>query len=315
MDQTSTAFPPGKAYNRAGFAYLVFLAGLMFGAVPLSWLAYFIYPAYYEGGYAIFINYAAMYLIGFPLMLLVFRTVPNHPPAQAREPLRLKPLSMLLLYAVCFAIVGVLGLFSNFLNNAIGELLGNGYSAETVTDLSGQNMVALFVCGVIIAPAMEEIIFRGIAYRKLGGYGQAAYILVTSLIFGLFHLNLGQFFYATVLGLLFAKITWDTGTVRYSIILHIMVNMTGGVGFGSIVARYGGEKGSEYYGWFITALMAVGGVAAIVWCVRNRGKLRGMLPERMEKGQLRRALLSPGNIVYYLVCLLLIVSTILTATF
>lgn len=312
MQQREGMFSTGKAYTRAGFAFLTFLAGLVVGAVPLSYLAYYLSPGYQENGYAIVLNYVAMYLVGFPLYLLVFRFLPAHSAPRAAQPKKLPPVAIVALYTVCYAIVGILGTFSNHLNNWIGKLLDNGYSAETVTDLSGQNMLVLFITGVIIAPVMEEIIFRAIPYRKLSGYGQRAYILFTSIVFGLFHLNLVQFFYATVLGLLFAKITWDTGSVRYTVILHVMVNLTGGVGIGSLLLRYGGEKASQLYGYAVLALMLIGTVTAIVWCVRNRALLRESLPPHMPKGELRKALLAPGCVVYYLVCILLIVTSIVT---
>ena len=50
-------------------------------------------------------------------------------------------------------------------------------------------------------------------------------IITTAILFGLFHANFSQFFYAVALGMIFAYVTLKTGTIKYSIILHIVVNI------------------------------------------------------------------------------------------
>ena len=57
-------------------------------------------------------------------------------------------------------------------------------------------------------------------------------ITVSAISFGLFHGNLTQFFYATLLGLIFGYVYTKTGKVIYSMALHMLVNF-----FGGFVAR------------------------------------------------------------------------------
>lgn len=78
---------------------------------------------------------------------------------------------------------------------------------------------------IAIVPAVsEEFMFRGIffhGYRKAGILKAA---LVSGLCFGLLHLNLNQFVYAFVLGVIFALVVEATGSVTASMIPHFVVN-------------------------------------------------------------------------------------------
>ena len=49
------------------------------------------------------------------------------------------------------------------------------------------------------------------------------------LFFALFHGNFYQFFYALLLGMVFAWLYSSTGRIRYNIMLHMLINLMGGV--------------------------------------------------------------------------------------
>jgi hypothetical protein len=64
---------------------------------------------------------------------------------------------------------------------------------------------------------------------RLRSYGESACVLVSALLFGLFHGNLNQFFYAFGLGAIFAFIYVKTQRLRYTIFLHMIINLFGGI--------------------------------------------------------------------------------------
>ena len=97
---------------------------------------------------------------------------------------------------------------------------------EMIMDMS---LWAVILSAVILAPIMEELIFRKLVLDRLAGYGPAVAMSVSALVFGLAHGNFYQFFYAFLLGLIFAYIYLRTGKVRYSMMLHMMVNFCGSV--------------------------------------------------------------------------------------
>jgi len=80
---------------------------------------------------------------------------------------------------------------------------------------------------VIVAPATEELMFRGLILRGfLRRFGVARAFLLSAVLFGIVHLNPWQFFSATGLGLLFAWWYARTRSLVPSLIGHALVNGT-----------------------------------------------------------------------------------------
>lgn len=82
----------------------------------------------------------------------------------------------------------------------------------------------------------EELLFRGYLMKHTETlYGKRKAILVTSLAFGLMHLGNGNFisivdilwtvFYAGMLGMIFALLTYSTGSLLYPMIVHAVCNL------------------------------------------------------------------------------------------
>lgn len=97
----------------------------------------------------------------------------------------------------------------------------------------------------VLAPVVEEIACRGLVFEFLmramnpgwnmrtGAQGieptrgvVAAAIIITSVIFGLLHLNVVQSSYAIPMGILLSWVYWRTGSLWYSIGLHLVVNFS-----------------------------------------------------------------------------------------
>ena len=91
------------------------------------------------------------------------------------------------------------------------------------------SIIPIIIFVGILSPIVEEIVFRGVLLDKLRAYGDKRAICFTALTFALFHGNLSQFFYALILGLIFGYIAIKTNSIRYNIILHIIVNIFGSV--------------------------------------------------------------------------------------
>ena len=82
---------------------------------------------------------------------------------------------------------------------------------------------------VILAPVLEEYIFRKLLIDRLSKYGELTAMLFSATVFGLFHMNFFQFFYAFGLGLLFAYIYTRTRNLLYPVLLHMIINFQGSV--------------------------------------------------------------------------------------
>lgn len=91
----------------------------------------------------------------------------------------------------------------------------------------------------LIVPIAEELLFRGVVYKRLRLLcGKNPGIVLSALLFGIVHANLVQFFYAGVLGLLLAFLMEKTGYLYTAILGHIAANTiavlrqdTGGLDF------------------------------------------------------------------------------------
>lgn len=79
---------------------------------------------------------------------------------------------------------------------------------------------------VIIAPIAEELLFRGLIYKRIRNYLSSIWsIFISATIFGLIHGNLVQFVYAFLIGILLAYVFEKFKTVWASIIFHMSANL------------------------------------------------------------------------------------------
>lgn len=89
----------------------------------------------------------------------------------------------------------------------------------------GAVLLILGVAVVALAPLCEELFFRALLFRGLRGYWRLGpALLVSGLLFGLFHLNVSVVLPFTLIGVLFAWSTEASGSIYTSIAAHGAVN-------------------------------------------------------------------------------------------
>ena len=85
-----------------------------------------------------------------------------------------------------------------------------------------------FVYFVLAAPLLEELIFRGIMLDGLlKRYKPLTSIVISSLLFGLVHLNPWQFVTGFVIGCFLGWVYYRTGSVGACILIHMSANFSG----------------------------------------------------------------------------------------
>jgi len=114
------------------------------------------------------------------------------------------------------AITLVSYIFSLLLRN-MGYTPGPDVFETLYSDFSG----LLYV--VILGPILEEIIFRGAILRSLERFGQNFAIVVSSLMFGLYHLALFQGVFAFFIGLILAYCAIKF-SIKWAMLLHMINN-------------------------------------------------------------------------------------------
>lgn len=127
-------------------------------------------------------------------------------------------------------------MFVMYAGNLIGQGVSTLISYFTNLDLSmtlqdvmlNESAWTVFLFSVILAPILEELIFRKALIDRAIVLGDRTAIILSGFMFGLFHGNFYQLFYAFGLGCILAYIYIRTGKVKYTISLHMAVNFLGG---------------------------------------------------------------------------------------
>ena len=164
-----------------------------------------------------------IYCIAFPLGLLVFRLVPKASPPPRQK---MRPGQLLICFIICLFLMyagNIVGLFVTWL------LPGSAASSGLDSLVMGSSVWIRAAVMVLLAPIIEECIFRKLLIDRIRRYGEGISILLSGAMFGLFHGNFSQCFYAFALGCMFAYIYLRTGRMRYPIFLHMAINFMGGV--------------------------------------------------------------------------------------
>ena len=102
------------------------------------------------------------------------------------------------------------------------------FMKEIFIKFASQTSIFSFITIVIAAPIFEELIFRGIVLRGLlNRYAPMKAILISSILFGLIHLNPWQFIGATIIGLFMGWVYYKTGNLLLTIAIHFANNFVG----------------------------------------------------------------------------------------
>ncbi len=166
------------------------------------------------------LTFAPLYFIAIPVGYIIIKPIPKIVVPQQRLGFG----KLIVFFAMSYAVMYIGNIVGTLLNAGISALRGTELTNPLLALMTGSNIyIELFVVGVC-APVMEELVFRKMLIDRIRVYGEGTAILVSGLTFGLFHGNLFQFFYAFGLGALFAYVYLRTGRVRYTIILHAMIN-------------------------------------------------------------------------------------------
>lgn len=100
-------------------------------------------------------------------------------------------------------------------------------SLNPVTQLTApslQSAWGMFVFAAVVAPVFEEFVFRGVLLQTLKPYGNGLAIFFTGILFGLYHGNLSQCFYAAAIGIALGYIADVTDSVLPTTVIHLLVN-------------------------------------------------------------------------------------------
>ncbi len=150
----------------------------------------------------------------------------------------------------------VLGL--NMLFNLTGFIGASATYQEVAVSQYAATLLVGIVCYGLVSPVAEEILFRGILYncmRRLVSARMA--IVVSALIFGLYHMNWVQGVYGFLMGCLIAYAYEYFGSFKVPVLLHMLFN----------ILAYGLSYMPDYLHWFVNWPVCIVCLAVAAVCI------------------------------------------------
>ena len=100
------------------------------------------------------------------------------------------------------------------------------FDFSLITEVAYSNITVLLSTGVL-GPIIEECVFRGVIYNKLKKqYSFKASLIITSILFAVYHLNLIQGIYAFLFSILITYIYEKSSNLLGPIIVHCFGNLS-----------------------------------------------------------------------------------------
>lgn len=168
------------------------------------------------------------------------------------------------------ALVGIEGiqLLSMLVSTPLESFVESlGYSLEQAAEASTSASVTLsmLLYSVVIAPMVEELVFRGAVLRTLERWGRGFALVTSAVLFGLMHGNLTQLPVAIACGLLFGYIA-QRFSLRASILTHAANN--------AFVEALGLMPEEWDAVWMAYSLLLILSAAYVLyWCLTRRKAL------------------------------------------
>lgn len=160
---------------------------------------------------------------------------------------------------------------------------------------------SMFLYVTILGPISEELLFRGLLLRLVKPWGKQTAILVSALVFGLFHGNIIQIPFAFLVGLVLGYVTVEYSIV-WAIVLHIFNNLVMSDLLGRLSSLMTEAAGTV----LLYGILIIAAAAAVVLLICNRHQVKAYFAENYcDRKALRALVTSPAMIVFAVLMLLM----------
>lgn len=281
--------------------------------------------------FQIILSSVIMYVFGMGSAYLFLTALKKFAPPAKLEKKKLTFGKWLIILIISFGAMYTGNIIGTVFTGIVSTLLGKPVENPLVSMLSNMPLGLIALQVVILAPIIEELVFRKLLVDRMYPYGEKAAIIISALFFGLFHGNFSQFFYAFMLGIILSFVYLRTGNILYTIAIHMTINFCGSLVPMVMTKLVDLEKISamdkEYifshlapvlaylaYTLFIYAVWIAGVVLFLVFLKKyklNKVPLErdGLLPASNERMVL--CCVNAGMIVSFVFCLYLMVTSLL----
>lgn len=171
-----------------------------------------------------------------------------------------------------------------------------GLSAETnMEDASSVSQtISMFIYCGIVAPLVEEIIYRGFILRALEKHGKVLAIVISAFLFGIMHCNVPQSIFAMLVGIVLGYIAMEY-SIKWSIFLHVLNNMF----FGDLLSMALSGLSQETQNTITSVIMGGFFVIGLIIMIMKRKQIKAYIMEnKVEKKYLLWTMTTVGMIIF-----------------
>ncbi|MBQ8662716.1 MAG: CPBP family intramembrane metalloprotease [Eubacterium sp.] len=212
-------------FNRLGlamFVYLVLWVGLQ---LVLATLIPVVAPNALEQEWLYWlVVMGPMYFVALPVAVKLLKKLPTRKLYEHK----LHKGHFVQIYLMTVALMLIGNIIGIIITTILTNVTGVDFAVSITESIFEYKLIWVLLITVIIAPIVEEFLFRKVLIDRLIVFGDGVAIVVSALMFGLTHGNLTQLFYTTLIGLMFGFVYVRTGKLKYSVGLHMLFNFLGG---------------------------------------------------------------------------------------
>lgn len=167
-------------------------------------------------------------------------------------------------------------------------------AVESATAMS--ETISMFIYACIVAPLFEELVYRGVAMRRMQLMGRKFAVVISAFLFGVMHANIPQAFFAFFVGLVLGYTAIEY-SIAYAILMHFINNFLFGDLY-SYLAKPLPEIAGDVAYYLLFGVMTFCGI--IVVFMHRHDIAAWMKENRAPKGAYRAAFTSVLMIVFIL---------------
>ena len=183
-------------------------------------------------------------LISFGVNIFAYRA--DH--VVSSDYLKQHPLHILWIFLIGVLMSHALSIMFSLLplDNIIGSY------QEVENEIFGAGWIWAVIRAVIVTPIVEELVFRGLTFRRLKEYTNFwVAALVSSALFGLYHMNLIQGLYAFVFGIIICILYDRYGHLAAAILVHFGANLL------SVILQYANVSYPATWVYLVVMVLAI----------------------------------------------------------
>ena len=210
-------------HKKASLIFLLLLVWMLFFERILLKFMKYIFPAKFGVMLELNFNYRLIFMqVSILLIFIVLYFIISKKPI--KDTLNIKKISLkniILIFLVSIFIQPII----MFISSISLFFTENVFGMQMVSSLR-YPLWQLILATAVFPPILEEIIFRGILFKKYEKYSFWYGIILTSLFFAIMHLNLNQCLYTFFMGVVIAILVKMTGSIFSGILCHFIINAT-----------------------------------------------------------------------------------------